>query len=143
MPKSDYPYLRGDKIGSLWLRMLRDNVGIAELNNIDRIPIPVDINIARATLTTGVVRGEFNRSLYELFKSIREALFESVKGLNVKNRPIIALDLDEPLWHLSKNRCTNSDKRKGSFLCLSECEVKEYCIGGKIKIEKNKVELNT
>lgn len=123
--------------------MLRDNVGITELNNIDRIPISVDTHIVRATLTTGVVRGEFNGSLYELFKSIREAWFESIKSMNVKNKLMIALDIDESLWHLSKNRCTYSDKRKGSFLCLSECEVKEYCIGGKIKIEKNKVELNT
>lgn len=31
---SDYPYLRGPKIGPLWLRMLRDNVGIAQLRNL-------------------------------------------------------------------------------------------------------------
>lgn len=53
---SDYPYLRGPKIGPLWLRMLRDNVGIAQLENLENVPIPVDIHIARATLATGIVR---------------------------------------------------------------------------------------
>ena len=72
---SDYPYLRGPKIGPLWLRMLRDNVGIAQLRNLEKVPIPVDIHVARATLTTGVVRGSIEVKLDELFGDIRKAWF--------------------------------------------------------------------
>lgn len=36
--------------------MLHDNVGI-DLKNLDKIPIPVDIHIARASFTTGCLRG--------------------------------------------------------------------------------------
>jgi len=38
----DFPFLRGEKIGPLWLRMLRDNVGLS-LDNMDRIPIPTQV----------------------------------------------------------------------------------------------------
>ena len=103
---SDYPWLRGPKIGPLWLRMLRDNVGTLKLRDLGKVPIPVDRHVARATLTTGMVKGQFEGGLDELFKSIRKAWFESVKDLNVKDRPMIALDVDEPLWHLSKYGCT-------------------------------------
>jgi len=139
----DFPYLRGPKIGPLWLRMLRDNVGITQLRNLDKVPIPVDIHVARATLATGIVRGQFRGRLDEIFKYVRKAWFESVKGLYIKNREIIALDVDEPLWHLSKYGCTKRDKDTGSCLLYHKCEVKEFCIKGRVKIEGNIVELET
>ncbi len=69
----DFPYLRGDKIGPLWLRMLRDNVGLSNLKKLDKIPIPVDIHIARASLAVGIVRGKGSWSLNVIFEKIREA----------------------------------------------------------------------
>jgi hypothetical protein len=140
---SDYPYLRGPKIGPLWLRMLRDNVGITQLKNLENVPIPVDIHVARATLTTGVVRGSIEVRLDEVFEYIRKAWFESVKGLIIKNRPMIALDVDEPLWHLSKYGCSNRDKTIGNCSLFNRCEAREFCIKGKVKIENSVVELET
>lgn len=139
----DYPYLRGNKIGPLWLRMLRDNVGIMKLKNLDKVPIPVDIHVTRATLAAGVVRGQFKGNINHLFNYIRKAWFESVKGLKVKNRPMIALDVDEPLWHLSKYGCSKRDKTTGYCPVYNRCEAKEFCIKGKIKIENSVVELET
>jgi len=140
---SDYPYLRGPKIGPLWLRMLRDNVGITQLRNLENVPIPVDIHVARATLTTGVVRGSTQVRLDKLFEYIREAWFESVKGLSIKNRPMIALDVDEPLWNLSKYGCSNRDKTIGYCSLFNKCEAREFCVKGKVKIENSIVELET
>jgi hypothetical protein len=54
--KRSFPFLSGNKIFPLWIRMLHDNVGI-DLKNLDKIPIPVDIHIARASFTTGCLRG--------------------------------------------------------------------------------------
>jgi len=140
----DYPNLRGAKIGPLWLRMLRDNVGINLLKNLEQVPIPVDIHVARATLTTGVVRGQFSGRLEELFEDIREAWSESVKGLSVKDRPMIALDVDEPLWHLSRYGCSKyRDKMTGDCTVSDRCEAREFCIKGKVKIENSLVELAT
>jgi hypothetical protein len=142
-PVPDYPYLRGNKIGPLWLRMLRDNAEISQLKNMDKVPIPVDIHVARATLATGVVRGIFKGSLESLFDHIREAWFRSMAGLTVRDRPKIALDVDEPLWHLSKYGCTERITLNGGCPRSQTCEVKEYCINGRIDIRNGFVELDT
>ena len=139
----DYPYLRGNKIGPLWIRMLRDNVGIKEIRNLEGVEIPVDIHVARATLTTGVIRGKFKGKLQELFGNIRNAWFKSVSSLNVKNRAMIALDVDEPLWHLSKYGCSKRDKQTGFCPVKKNCEARDYCIEGTIQLKSNNVELNT
>jgi len=139
----DYPYLRGNKIGPLWLRMLRDNVGIKNLTNLENVPIPVDIHIARSTLATGIVRGQFSGALTDLFELIRETWFESVEGLKAKDREMIALDVDEPLWHLSKYGCTKRNKENGLCPVGRVCEARSFCTKGKIWIEKNRVELDT
>ena len=142
-PVSDYPFLRGPKIGPLWLRMLRDNAGISELRNLDKVPIPVDIHVARATFATGVVRGDFKGSLEHLFKYIRKAWFVSTEGLKLEARPMIALDVDEPLWHLSKYGCTKRNDISGFCPVRQRCEAKEYCVEGKIRIGNGSVELET
>jgi hypothetical protein len=140
---SDYPYLRGPKIGSLWVRMLRDNAGIEQLKNLDAVPIPVDIHVARATLATGVIRGKTQGQLHDLFEDIRTAWAESLKGLYAKDRPMIALDVDEPLWHLSKYGCTYRDKENGVCPLSGQCEAREFCVKGKIAIEKSFLDLDT
>ena len=139
----DYPYLRGDKIGPLWLRMLRDNVGINKLKKLKSVPIPVDVHVARATLTTGVVSGRFSGTLTDLFEQIREVWFQSVETLKVKERKMIALDVDEPLWHLSKYGCKHRHKDTGRCPLIDRCEAGEFCVTGKLKIEKNYAELDT
>jgi hypothetical protein len=141
--KADFPYLRGDKIGPLWLRMLRDNVGITELQHLEEVPIPVDRHIARATLTTGVVKGQYNGPLATIYEDIRQAWFTSVKGLKAGDRPMIALDVDEPLWHLSKYGCTDRTEQ-GICRHHDQCEAREFCTPGRVVVgKKNHVELHT
>ena len=141
--RPDFPNLRGDKIGPLWLRMLRNNVGIADLRGLKLVPIPVDINIARATLTTGVVRGAYAGRLQEVFSYIRRAWLESVRGLTAADgRPMIALDVDEPLWHLSKYGCTDRTE-SGHCEHLAQCEARKFCTGGQVIVQGDHVEVNT
>ena len=139
----DFPFLRGNKIGPLWLRMLRDNVGITQLKKLDAVPIPVDIHVARASLCLGVIRGSFNGNLDEIFPFIRRAWFEGVNGAFVNNRPMIALDVDEPLWHLSKYGCTMRNSNTGFCPHRSSCEAKNQCIPGIIEVNSNRVHLAT
>lgn len=56
---------------------------------------------------------------------------------------MIALDADEPLWHLSRYGCTKRDKITGNCPVFNRCEAKEFCIKGKIALQKNVVELDT
>jgi len=141
--KKDFPYLSGDKIGPLWVRMMRDNAEIEELHHLERVPIPVDRHIARATLSIGIVRGYYKGNLNQIFETIRKAWFESVEGLTINGREMIALDVDEPLWHLSKYGCTDRDKNSGYCRHIQNCEAEEYCIPGRVLVNENTVELNT
>lgn len=141
--RQDYPYLRGNKIAPLWLRMLWDNVGIANIKNLDKVPIPVDIHIARATLATGIVRGRYSGSLEGIFQEIRKAWFNSVKGTAIHGRNMIALDVDEPLWHLSKFGCTYRDKSSGDCPKFATCDVNVFCVKGQLEIDSNIVRIDT
>lgn len=140
----DFPNLRGPKIGPLWIRMLRDNVGLLGLKNLDKVPIPVDIHIARASLSIGMVQCKFKGRLSDIFEDIRKSWFEQVEGIVIKNRPMIALDVDEPLWHLSKYGCSkNRDKITGNCSEYENCEARKFCIKGMININKSMIELDT
>lgn len=141
--KNDYPYLRGDKIGPLWLRMLRDNVGLKDMHNLDQVPIPVDIHVARATLALGIVRGRYDADLSVIYEAIRKAWFESVTGLIIEGRSMIALDVDEPLWHLSRFGCTDRNKITGECSNYNRCEAMNYCIFGSLEVSSNHVMLDT
>jgi endonuclease III len=123
--------------------MLRDNVGIENLKKLENVPIPVDIHVARASLAIGVVKGNVNTQMNFIFNEIRKVWFESVKNLQVKTRQMIALDVDEPLWHLSKYGCTKRDKETGECPLINTCEAKQFCIKGKIVIKNNLIELET
>ncbi len=141
--KKEFPYLSGSKICPLWLRMLRDNVGIKNLHDMDKIPIPVDVHVARATLATGIVRGNYNGSLQELFSHIRRAWWDSVENLNISGSQMIAIDVDEPLWHLSKYGCTYRDKQTGNCKVKNTCAARDFCMPGKVIVDMKHVELET
>lgn len=146
LPENDFPSLRGEKIGPLWLRMLRDNVGLSRLCNLDKVPIPVDVHVARATFATGVVRGTTQASLRKAFECVRTAWFGSVNGLSTIDasgavRPMVALDVDEPLWHLSKYGCSARDTKTGHCANFARCDVKAYCVQGRVKMDGRTVGL--
>ena len=138
----DYPYLRGPKIGPLWLRMLRDNVGL-QIRNLNVVPIPVDVHVARASLAIGVIRGQYEGPMEEIYAQIRKTWFDSVVGLRVDGREMIALDLDEALWHLSKYGCTDRDLASGDCPHYSTCEAKDFCIKGAVAVQSKGVSLAT
>lgn len=142
-PRNDFPYLRGDKIGPLWLRMLRDNAGITQLKNLDQVPIPVDVHVARSTLCMGIVKGQYKGSMNRMYEYIRKAWFESVRELRVGEREMIALDIDESLWHLSKLGCTHRDTITGQCPVFTLCEAKTFCLPGKVFVGKGMVEVDT
>ena len=129
--KYDYPYLRGLKIAPLWLRMLRDIAGLENLKNLEKIPIPVDVHIARASNFLGVIKNDDDSILKDdklpkCYGNIRDAWSKSVEGLNINGKKIIALDMDEPLWLLSRYGCSKIDEENSKKLC-SECVVKDLC----------------
>ncbi len=119
--RSKFPNLRGQKILPLWLRMLNQQVEI-KLEKIDKIPIPVDTHVRKASVMLGVTRRCNDNNI------IRESWSKILEGTEIY--PIL---LDEPLWILSKYGCSNvidnNCNLKGDKCPEAEyCPVKNYCI---------------
>jgi len=55
---------------------------------------------------------------------------------------MIALDVDEPLWHLSKYGCLKRNKITGSCPLFNNCELRKFCVNGKIKMQNNRAEVD-
>jgi len=135
----DYPNLRGPKIGALWIRVLRDNAGI-EFEKLEQVPIPADRHVTLATVTTGVIRGRFSGRLQKLFPKVREAWFQSVDGLTLNGKPVIALDMDKPLWRLSKQGCSAA---REACEYANRCPVRTFCLRERVRVERNFIQFDT
>jgi len=91
-----------------------------------------------------MVNGTYSGRIKPIFQEIRDAWAESVKGLEVAGRPMIALDVDEPLWHLSKYGCKKyRDQVSGACPKKKDCVVGDYCIPGEVRIYSKGVVVNT
>jgi hypothetical protein len=141
--KDTFPFLRGNKIGPLWLRILRDSVGFDQIRNLDRIPIPVDIHIARATLCLGVLQGRYSGPIEGLYDFIRQSWFECTRDVVHDSKPVIPLDVDEPLWNLSRLGCTHRGDTVARCPLYNRCEMTSSCVYGKVSIRNNRLELDT
>jgi hypothetical protein len=128
----DFPFLRGPKIGPLWLRMLRENVGIADLKRMEEVPIPVDVHIARSTLCLGVVKGPVGRgqsgircptrvhipssaTVYRITSGIQRS-----NGSTSSNAPPARIHSDSPASHSStpwtrRSRIAARRDERGNF----------------------------
>ncbi|HDQ71349.1 MAG TPA: hypothetical protein ENN19_04535 [Chloroflexi bacterium] len=115
-----FPYIKGPKIGPLWIRVLEDRWQGHHLDNLDHVPIPVDTHIAEATVMTGCVRGPFDGPFSELQDAVTEAWFTACQGSH-----FYALLFNDPLWHLSRRGC----RKTRWFPCeyWNLCPVTEYC----------------
>ena len=82
-------------------------------------------------------------SIEDLFADVRRAWAESVKGYSVDGRPMIALDVDEPLWHLSKFGCGRRNPETGVCPLRGTCELGVFCVDGRVSINGQTVALDT
>jgi len=56
----------------------------------------------------------------------------------------MALDVDAPLWRLSKYECTKREQISGDCPMFHACTVNEFCIrNGKIAIQNYRMDLET
>ena len=133
--ETGFPFLRGPKISALWVRMMRDNADIS-LKKMNQIPIPSDIHIVRATVSTSVLRGNFVGSL----DSLRAAV-KAVWSAALRDADLAPLDIDEPLWHLSREGCST----RGIDCCPLEasCPVRDYCVKGRVVVSTKGVQIET
>lgn len=119
----DLPGLTGNKILPFWLRILKDVADI-RLKNIEKVPIPVDVHVARATYRI-IYRSNRRPEVGREKDKVIRTWFEICWSLN---RPeIYPLALDEPLWLLSRVGCSGTDDRD-SCARGTECIVADFCV---------------
>lgn len=133
--KKNFPYLSGNKILPLWIRMLHDVISI-DMENMNRIPIPIDVHIARATLTTGGMTGSYSGTVSSLKNKIQKVWKEACAG-----KKYYPLQFDEALWTLSKHGC--SFRAGDTCSKKPDCPVGEYCVNKKIRVSQETVQLGS
>ncbi|KPV61968.1 MAG: hypothetical protein AOA65_2136 [Candidatus Bathyarchaeota archaeon BA1] len=134
--KGHFPYLSGEKILPLWIFFVHELAGV-KMKNIDKVPIPVDVHIARATFATGCLTGNYKGNIYEVREVIDDVWRKACIGTKYYR-----LQFDFPLWNLSKYGC--SYRTDNSCIKRSACPISEFCVKGKILVSQNKgVEVNT
>ncbi len=132
--KSDFPFLSGKKIAPHWIRTM-DDICNSKIN-LKEIPIPVDVNITRATFSIGGLVGKYEGSIQQIREKIEKLWFDVSNILTKKyTKKYYPLLFQQPLWILSKFGCSN---RKGfdNLLCPIhfECSLMKYCVKGLIKV---------
>lgn len=99
-----FPFLKGPKIGPLWVRLLHDCCGV-ELRRLDEVPLPVDIHTAQATLQTGCVRAKVRSGrMADLREATQEVWKRALAGSGA-----YSLQMDQPLWLLSRRGCRRAE----------------------------------
>ncbi len=137
-----FPLLKGPKIAPLWVRVLRDNAGV-ELSGLDEVPIPVDVHVLRAALCTGALRGSFSGATAAIFEQVRGLWRDATRGLSLPDgRPMVALDLDEALWTLSRLGCSKRGNGPVGH-CPPDCPAAPGCVAGTILTQPGRCTVTT
>lgn len=115
--KRKFPFLSGDKILPMWLKILVEDAEI-ELKNMRKLPLPVDGNVAEATFNL-IFKRKFRGKLSPDIKETVRNVWKSVaKELNV---PVISFDT--PLWTLGGKTGCSDPHRIG----CKDCPVSKHC----------------
>lgn len=115
--KRKFPFLSGDKILPMWLKILVEDAEV-ELKNMGELPLPVDGNVAEATFNL-IFKKQFGGKISADVKlSVRRAWKSIAKELNV---PVI--NFDTPLWTLGGKIGCSDPHRIG----CNDCPVSKHC----------------
>jgi hypothetical protein len=113
----DFPYLRGKKLSNFYLRAMGEN-GLLRITDFDKLSVAVDIQVARITFYTGVIKTEGSYYGCIHHEPIRP-LIEDTWSEAANKIGVPAWYLDEPLWSVGSKLCS---KR----LC-DKCPVETNC----------------
>ncbi len=125
MGRSKFPFLRGPKIGPMWVRIMADPGG-AEIESIEKVPVAVDVQVRRATENLGIAptRG---LKLREAKPIIQDACHNAVAKTDIGGPDRIAgtsAALDPVLWFYGKYGCSYCEKSGERVPIGSACK---YC----------------
>ena len=114
----EFPYLRGNKLSNFYMRAMGET-GLFKVKDLNELDIPVDKQVARFTIYTGVLKllsEQFTGCVHE--DPIR-SLTEEVWRNAAKKLGTPPWKLDEPIWTIGSKLCS---QRK-----CTKCPVKDLC----------------
>jgi len=115
---NEFPSLRGPKLSNFYIRAMGET-GLLKVKNLDELDIPVDKQVARFTIYTGVLKllsEQFVGCAQDepLRSLIEEAWRHAAKALSTAPWKI-----DEPIWTVGSKLC--SERR------CRQCPVEDVC----------------
>jgi len=115
---SEFPCLRGPKLANFYIRAMGE-MGLFKVKDLDELDVPVDKQVARFTIYTGVLRlkrGAFRGSVCNdpLRSLIQGAWRRAAKAVGVA-----PWKLDEPMWNIGSKLCARGK-------CI-QCPVEKLC----------------
>ena len=113
----DLPYLRGKKLSNFYIRAMGEN-GLFKIIDFDKLSVAVDIQVARVTFYTGVLRilGSYYGCIHH--EPVRP-MIEDVWNQAAQRIGVPAWYLDEPLWTVGSKLCS---KKK-----CEKCPINNFC----------------
>ena len=115
-----YPLLRGPKIGPMWVRIMATPGG-AKVENMDVVPVAVDVQVRRVTENLGVT-DTAGCPMEKAKPIIRYAWDSAVDGAWFGSSPGIAgtcAALDPALWYFGKHGCSHC-KKVNRRMCIGK-----------------------
>jgi len=135
--KESFPSISGSKMFPHWIRSLKEKFNLP-VKGYRELPIPVDVHVARATFTTGCIRGKYSsRGLNETLKR----LVVKVWSLALKEIEVSPVEMFRPLWLLSKFGCRYRKRTERPKYPV--CPAKEFCVEGVVVVSSTRVEIDT
>ena len=114
----EFPSLRGPKLSNFYIRAMGEN-GLFKIKNFDELDIPVDKQVARFTVYSGVLKLLSDRFEGCVHENPLRGLIEEAWRTAARNNDTYPWKIDEPIWTIGSQLCS---KR----IC-GECPVKEHC----------------
>jgi hypothetical protein len=120
---SRYPLLRGEKVATMWVRMLA-HPGGASITGLDALPVAVDVQVRKVTEYLGVT-ATTGLDLERARPPIQNAWSEQVTAHGAVGPPAIdgtGAALDPALWFFAKWGCTWCEKKRQRLPISDVCE---------------------
>ena len=100
-----FPYLRGSKLSNFYIRVMGETE-LFQISNLGDLDIPVDIQVARFTIYTGVLQLVSERYEGCVHEPPLRNLIEDAWKTAAQKVDSHAWKLDEPIWTIGSKLCT-------------------------------------
>jgi hypothetical protein len=122
-----FPYLRGPKVGPMWIRMLAWPGG-AEISRLDRLPVAVDVQVRKVAENLGLTTTA-GRPLEAVRSEVAAAWAEEVAVGGISGPDPLgatAAGLDPAIWFFGKWGCTFCEQSRRRLPIANVCRFCRY-----------------